>query len=153
MVIEYAREVVGLKNANSLEFDGTTKNPVISTMADQIDIVAGNGDLGASMRLGSYDAQLVKGSIVATAYGQLKVSERHRHRYEVNNSYRDKLSESGMIFSGLSPDGHLVEYVELPIAVHPFYVGTQAHPEFKSRPTRPHPLFSALIKAALLKSK
>lgn len=153
MVIEYAREVVGLKNANSLEFDGTTKNPVISTMADQIDIVAGNGDLGASMRLGSYDAHLVKGSIVATAYGELKVSERHRHRYEVNNSYRDKLSESGMIFSGLSPDGHLVEYVELPIAVHPFYVGTQAHPEFKSRPTRPHPLFSALIKAALLKSK
>jgi CTP synthase len=151
MVIEYAREVVGLKNANSLEFDGTTKNPVISTMADQIDIVAGNGDLGASMRLGSYDAHLVKGSIVATAYGQLKVSERHRHRYEVNNSYRDKLSESGMIFSGLSPDGHLVEYVELPTTVHPFYVGTQAHPEFKSRPTRPHPLFSALIKAALLK--
>ena len=105
--------------------------------------------MGGSMRLGLYPAKLEKGSIVAQVYGSQEISERHRHRYEVNNSYRDRIATAGLKFSGLSPDGHLVEFVELPQEVHPYYVGTQAHPEFRSRPTRPHPLFSGLIKAAI----
>ena len=100
-------------------------------------------------RLGLYTALLKKGSIVARAYASEEISERHRHRYEVNNKYRDQISSAGLIFSGLSPDHNLVEFVELPEEVHPYYVGTQAHPEFRSRPTRPHPLFAGLIKAAL----
>lgn len=101
------------------------------------------------MRLGLYPAALAEGSIVAEAYGTTTVAERHRHRYEVNNSYRDRLAQAGLQFSGTSPDGHLVEFVELPRDVHPYYVGTQAHPEFRSRPTRGHPLFIGLVAAAL----
>ena len=149
MVIESARNLAGISRANSAEFDPSSPDPVISTMADQLNIVAGDGDMGGSMRLGLYPAKLEKGSIVAQVYGSQEISERHRHRYEVNNSYRDRIATAGLKFSGLSPDGHLVEFVELPQEVHPYYVGTQAHPEFRSRPTRPHPLFSGLIKAAI----
>ncbi len=148
IVIEAARSV-GLTEANSAEFDPSTPDPVISTMADQRDAVAGEADLGGTMRLGAYPAVLEPGSIVAQAYGTTAVSERHRHRYEVNNSYRDRIAEGGLKFSGTSPDGHLVEFVEYDQEVHPFVVGTQAHPELKSRPTRPHPLFAAFIGAAL----
>ncbi|MEU1550117.1 CTP synthase [Nocardia sp. NPDC005745] len=148
VVIEAARRV-GLAEANSAEFEPDTPHPVISTMADQEQAVAGEADLGGTMRLGAYPATLEKGSVVAQAYGSEQVSERHRHRYEVNNAYRDKIAQSGLKFSGTSPDGHLVEFVELPADVHPFFVATQAHPELKSRPTRPHPLFAALISAAL----
>ena len=149
MVIEFARNKAGLSGANSAEFDPTTDAPVIATMAGQEKIVAGEADMGASMRLGLYTAVLKKGSIVAKTYQSDEISERHRHRYEVNNQYREQIAAAGLVFSGLSPDEHLVEYVELPEDVHPYYVGTQAHPEFRSRPTRPHPLFSGLIKAAL----
>ncbi|GAB0107257.1 CTP synthase [Nocardia sp. JMUB6875] len=148
VVIEAARSV-GLKDANSAEFEPDTKYPVISTMADQEQIVAGEADLGGTMRLGAYPAVLEKDSLVAAAYGATEVSERHRHRYEVNNTYRDKIAKSGLKFSGTSPNGHLVEFVEYPKDKHPFLVATQAHPELKSRPTRPHPLFAALISAAL----
>lgn len=120
-----------------------------SEMADQHEFVDGSGDMGGTMRLGAYPAKLVPNSIVATAYGTTDVSERHRHRYEVNNAYRDRLEAAGLKVSGTSPDGSLVEFVELDSAVHPYYVATQAHPEFKSRPTRPHPLFAGLIEAAL----
>jgi CTP synthase len=148
IVIDAARSV-GLTEANSAEFDPRTPDPVISTMADQRDIVAGEADLGGTMRLGAYPAVLQPDSIVAQAYQATEVSERHRHRYEVNNDYRDKIAESGLRFSGTSPDGHLIEFVEYPRGVHPFLVGTQAHPELKSRPTRPHPLFVAFVGAAL----
>ena len=151
MVIEIARNLVGLKDANSAEFDPKTTNPVISTMSDQVDIVAGNGQMGASMRLGLYKADLLKGSVVAGVYGKAEISERHRHRYEVNNKYREQLSAAGIVFSGLSPDRHLVEFIELAKENHPYYVGTQSHPEFLSRPTRPHPLFAGLIAAAIAK--
>ena len=151
MVIEAARNLAGLKNANSSEFDEKTSDPVISTMSDQIEIVAGNGQMGASMRLGLYKADLLANSVVANVYGKSQISERHRHRYEVNNKYRDQLAATGLVFSGLSPDKHLVEFVELPKSVHPYYVGTQAHPEFLSRPTNPHPLFIGLIAAAIAK--
>ncbi|MDM2359451.1 CTP synthase [Mycobacteroides abscessus] len=148
IVIEAARSA-GLADANSAEFDPDTPSPVIATMADQVRAVAGEADLGGTMRLGAYPAVLEPDSIVAEAYGTTEVSERHRHRYEVNNPYRDKIAESGLRFSGTSPDGHLVEFVEYPREVHPFAVATQAHPELKSRPTRPHPLFSAFIRAAM----
>ena len=151
MVIEAARNLAGLKNANSSEFDEKTSDPVISTMSDQIEIVAGNGQMGASMRLGLYKADLLANSVVANVYGKAQISERHRHRYEVNNKYRDQLTATGLVFSGLSPDKHLVEFVELPKSAHPYYVGTQAHPEFLSRPTKPHPLFVGLIAAAIAK--
>ncbi len=153
MVIEYARNVVGLDGANSLEFDESTPHPVVSTMADQRDVVSGDRDMGGTMRLGLYPAKLAEGSQVAAAYGVPYVDERHRHRYEVANQYRGQLEESGLRFSGTSPDGRLVEFVELPEAAHPYYVGTQAHPEFRSRPTRAHPLFAGLVGAALVKSK
>ena len=149
MVIEGARSLAGLDGANSTEFDPDTPHPVISTMADQVDVVAGERDMGGTMRLGSYPAHLLPGSLVAEAYGRTEVSERHRHRYEVNNDYRDRLEAAGLVFSGTSPDGRLVEYLELPREVHPFFVGTQAHPEFTSRPTRPQPLFRAFVRAAL----
>ncbi|GAB3472478.1 CTP synthase [Actinophytocola sediminis] len=149
MVIETARNLAGITAANSAEFDETTKDPVISTMADQQDVVAGERDMGGTMRLGAYPAKLATGSQVAAAYGTREVSERHRHRYEVNNAYRERLIKAGVVFSGLSPDEHLVEFVELPTDAHPFFVGTQAHPELKSRPTRPHPLFAGFVKAAL----
>jgi CTP synthase len=149
MVIETARHLAGIDGANSAEFDPDTANPVISTMADQIDIVAGNADLGGTMRLGAYPATLRPGTVVADAYGTIEVSERHRHRYEVSNVYRDRLESAGLVISGTSPDGRLVEFVELPRDVHPYFVGTQAHPELKSRPTRAHPLFRGLVQAAL----
>lgn len=149
MVIEYARNVAGLEGASSSEFDPGTAHPVIATMEEQLAIVDGAGDLGGTMRLGAYDARLVAGSVVAEVYGSEHVSERHRHRYEVNNAYRDKLEAAGLVISGVSPDTSLVEFVELPREEHPYYVATQAHPEFKSRPTRAHPLFAGLVGAAL----
>ena len=149
MVIEAARNLAGLPLANSAEFDENTPDPVISTMASQEDIVAGMGDMGGTMRLGLYPADLTPGSLVAVLYGSARINERHRHRYEVNNSYREIISQTGLVFSGQSPDGHLVEFVELPSDVHPYYVGTQAHPEFLSRPTQAHPLFAGLIAAAI----
>ncbi|MDQ0423683.1 CTP synthase [Cellulomonas iranensis] len=149
MVIEYARNVVGLEGASSSEFEPDSPHPVIATMAEQLAIVDGAGDMGGTMRLGAYDATLVPGSVVAEAYGTEQVSERHRHRYEVNNAYREQLEAAGLVISGVSPDSSLVEFVELPREEHPFYVATQAHPEFKSRPTRAHPLFAGLVGAAL----
>jgi CTP synthase len=149
MVIEAARDLAGITDANSSEFDPDTEHPVISTMATQVDVVAGERDMGGTMRLGSYPAALQKGSVVAAAYGSTDITERHRHRYEVANAYRDQLASAGLVFSGTSPDGTLVEFVELPADVHPFFVGTQAHPELKSRPTRPHPLFAAFVQAAI----
>ena len=149
MVIEAARNLAELPLANSAEFDENTPDPVISTMASQEDIVAGIGDMGGTMRLGLYPADLASGSLVEKLYGAPRINERHRHRYEVNNSYREVISATGLVFSGQSPDGHLVEFVELPQSVHPFYVGTQAHPEFLSRPTQAHPLFAGLIAAAI----
>jgi len=149
MVIETARHLAGIAGANSTEFDPDTPAPVIATMADQVDIVAGNADLGGSMRLGAYPAVLLPGSLVADAYGSREVSERHRHRYEVNNAYREELAAAGLVFSGTSPDGRLVEFIELDRSQHPYFVATQAHPELKSRPTRAHPLFRGLIDAAL----
>jgi CTP synthase len=151
MVIEAARNLAGIKNANSAEFDPETKDPVISTMQSQEEIVAGNGDMGGTMRLGLYPAVLATGSLVAELYGSNEIQERHRHRYEVNNKYREEIAKTGLIFSGLSPDAHLVEFVELPRDTHPYYVGTQAHPEFLSRPTKAHPLFSGLVAAAIKK--
>jgi len=149
MVIEGARNLAGIKDANSAEFAPDTKDPVIATMASQEAVLRGEQDMGGTMRLGLYAASLKDGSIVHNLYKLNSVEERHRHRYEVNNSYRPKLEAAGLVFSGTSPDGNLIEFVELPESEHPFYVGTQAHPEFKSRPTRPHPLFVGLVKAAL----
>lgn len=151
MVIEYARNMADLPEASSTEFDPESSTPVIATMAEQLDIVDGKGDLGGTMRLGLYDAKLLPGSVLAETYGKTEVAERHRHRYEVNNAYRAQLEEAGLVFSGTSPDGKLVEFVELPKDVHPYYVSTQAHPELSSRPTRPHPLFAGLVAAALAK--
>jgi CTP synthase len=149
MVIETARHLAGLDDANSTEFEPATPHPVISTMADQVDVIAGERDMGGTMRLGAYPEKLVPGSLVSEAYGRVEVSARHRHRYEVNNDYRDRLKDAGLLVSGTSPDGRLVEYVELSRELHPFFVGTQAHPEFTSRPTRPQPLFRAFVAAAL----
>jgi CTP synthase len=151
MVIEAARNLAGIKDANSAEFTPESGTHVIATMDDQKDIVAGQGDMGGSMRLGLYKASLTPGTIVASVYGSTEISERHRHRYEVNNKFRDQISAAGLVFSGMFKDRDLVEFVELPREVHPYYVGTQAHPELRSRPTRPHPLFVGLISAALKK--
>ena len=152
MVIEYSRNVTGIEDATSSEFDPEGKHPVIATMAEQVDKLAAS-DMGGTMRLGLYEAKLAEGSLAAEIYGSESASERHRHRYEVNNHYRDQIAASGLVFSGTSPDGHLVEYVELPKSVHPYYIGTQAHPEFRSRPTRPNPMFHGLVKAALERQK
>jgi CTP synthase len=149
MVIEYSREVVGLEKAGSTEFDPDTPEPVIATMEEQLAFVEGAGDLGGTMRLGLYPAALKPGSIAREVYGADLIEERHRHRYEVNNAYRDQLEAAGLVFSGTSPDNNLVEYVELPRDVHPYYIATQAHPELRSRPTRPHPLFAGLVGAAI----
>ncbi|MDR2723327.1 MAG: CTP synthase [Cellulomonadaceae bacterium] len=149
MVIEYARNVLGYEDASSTEFHPETTHPVVATMAEQEAFVSGQGDMGGTMRLGEYEAALTPGSVIAGAYEATTVSERHRHRYEVNNAYREELESSGLVISGVSPDRSLVEFVELPADVHPYYVSTQAHPEFKSRPTRSHPLFKGLIAAAL----
>ena len=153
MVIDVARNLAGLVGANSAEFDPSAPHPVIATMADQVGVIKGEADMGGTMRLGSYPAKLDAGSIAAKAYGKQLVADRHRHRYEVNNSYRDRLAESGLQFSGTSPDGNLVEIVELPREIHPFYLGTQSHPEFTSRPTKAHPLFGAFIAAAVKHSE
>ena len=149
MVIEAARDLLGLTGASSTEMDPETSDPVVHTMDSQVDIVEGDGDLGGTMRLGAYPAVLQEGSVVAEAYGKTQVSERHRHRFEVNNDYRDQLESVGLHISGTSPDGNLVEFVELDRSMHPYYVATQAHPEFKSRPTKAHPLFAGLVRAAL----
>jgi CTP synthase len=149
MVIEYARNVAGIADASSTEFDPDTSDPVIATMEEQTAFVEGAGALGGPMRLGAYPARVLPGSVIAEAYGTTEVSERHRHRYEVNNAFRTRLEEAGLVFSGLSPDRELVEFVELPADVHPYYVSTQAHPEFLSRPHRAHPLFAGLVGAAI----
>ena len=148
MVIEAARNLAGINDAISAEFSDAG-TPVIATMDDQKDVVSGKGDMGGTMRLGLYKADLLAGSVVASTYGGTEVSERHRHRYEVNNQYREQISNSGLVFSGMFKERDLVEFVELPKEVHPYYVGTQAHPELRSRPTRPHPLFVGLIAAAV----
>jgi CTP synthase len=148
MVIEAARNLSGISDAISAEFS-ETGTPVIATMESQKEVVSGNADMGGTMRLGLYKSDLLKGSVVANLYGAPEISERHRHRYEVNNKYRDKISDAGLVFSGMFTERDLVEFVELPQEVHPFYVGTQAHPELRSRPTRPHPLFIGLIAAAI----
>jgi CTP synthase len=149
MVIEYARNVAGLAKAASTEFDPDVPEPVIATMEEQKSFVDGAGDLGGTMRLGLYTADLAEGSLARDTYGQARIEERHRHRYEVNNAYRTQLEEAGMVFSGTNAELGLVEFVELPRTVHPYYIGTQAHPELRSRPTRPHPLFAGLIGAAI----
>ena len=148
MVIEAARNLAGITDAISAEFS-EAGTPVIATMDDQKDVVSGKGDMGGTMRLGLYKADLLLGSVVASTYGATEVSERHRHRYEVNNQYREQISNSGLVFSGMFKERDLVEFVELPKEVHPYYVGTQAHPELRTRPTRPHPLFVCLIAAAV----
>ncbi|HET6626962.1 MAG TPA: CTP synthase [Nocardioidaceae bacterium] len=154
MVIEYARNMAGIADADSTEFDPDCAQPVIATMAEQKKFVEGaGGDMGGTMRLGLYPADLKEGSVVREAYGEPKIEERHRHRYEVNNAYRDRLEDAGLVFSGTSPDNRLVEFVELPHDVHPYYVSTQAHPELRSRPTRPHPLFAGLVGAAIARQE
>lgn len=152
MVIEYARNMAGLTDASSSEFDPETKTPVIATMAEQVDIL-NDGDLGGTMRLGLYKAALAKDSLAAQIYGSELIEERHRHRYEVNNTYRQQIADAGLSFSGTSPDGQLVEFVELPREVHPYYIATQAHPELRSRPNNAHPLFSGLVEASLERQK
>ncbi len=142
-VVEFARSVAGIPRANSSEFDPQTPDPVIDLMLDQRDVT----NMGGTMRLGSYPAELVPRSLARALYGQARVDERHRHRFEFNNAYRERLQAAGLVLSGLSPDGSLVEFVELDD--HPWFVATQAHPEFRSRPTRPHPLFSGFVGAAL----
>lgn len=146
LTISYARNVLGLKDANSTEMNPSTKHPVIATMADQVDKIK-NKNYGGSMRLGAYDCNLIKNSVAFEAYKTPKISERHRHRYEVNTKYVAQLEQAGLVFSGRSPDGILMEIAELPKSKHPFYLGTQFHPEFKSHPLSPHPLFSAFIKS------
>lgn len=148
MVIEYARSMAGLEGASSSEFDPDTEFPVVATMAEQVDILD-RGDLGGTMRLGLYPAALAPGSLAAEVYGGETIQERHRHRYEVNNRYRQQIADAGLVFSGLNPDLDLVEFVELPRDVHPYYIATQAHPELRSRPTESHPLFRGLVGAAL----
>src|SRR5699024_4037063 len=139
----------GIEGASSTEFDPSSSAPVIATMEEQKSYVDGAGDLGGTMRLGSYPAELLEGSVTAEAYGQTRVTERHRHRYEVNDAYRADLEQAGLVVSGTHAQLGLVEFVELPREVHPYYVSTQAHPEFRSRPDRAHPLFAGLIGAAV----
>ena len=153
MVIEYARNVAGLAKAGSTEFDPDTAEPVISTIEEQKNYVEGAGDLGGTMRLGLQEANLLAGNVAHAAYGTSQVEERHRHRYEFNNAYRETLERAGLVFSGMNPELGLVEFVELPADVHPYYVATQAHPELRSRPTRPHPLFAGLVGAAIERQK
>ena len=141
-VVEFARDVLGLTDANSAEFDEICENPVIHIMDDQIGI----NKKGGTMRLGAYPCVIKEGTLAKSIYGESEISERHRHRYEFNNDYKEKIEASGMICSGTSPDGRLVEIVEIPS--HPFFIAGQFHPEFKSRPNRPAPLFKALVKAA-----
>jgi len=144
-VCEFARNVAGLEGASSVEFVPDTPNPVIALMPDQEDVT----DMGATMRLGAYPCKVAKDTLASEAYQEDLVYERHRHRYEVNNAYRDALTGAGMVISGLSPDDRLVEMIELPESMHPWFVASQAHPEFKSRPTRPAPLFREFVRAAI----
>ena len=144
-VCEFARDVCGMEGASSAEFDDKTPYPVIDIMPDQAEIT----DKGGTMRLGAYPCKVVAGTLAEEAYGEPLVYERHRHRYEVNNAYRDRLTEAGLVISGLSPDERLVEMIELPESVHPWFVASQAHPEFKSRPDRPAPLFREFVRAAI----
>lgn len=150
--VEYARQVAGLKKANTTEINPKTDHPIIHIMPEQEKKLLAN-DYGGTMRLGAYPCQVIGGTLVAKAYGLQEVSERHRHRFEFNNDYRQTLTDQGLIFSGTSPDGLLVEAIELPTSTHPFFVGVQFHPEFKSRPQAPHPLFRDFIKASLKRSK
>ena len=151
-VIEYARQVLGLTEAHTTEINPETKYPVIDLMPEQKKNLK-NNNYGATMRLGAYPAKLLNGTIARAAYGAAQISERHRHRYEVNPAYLAKLEENGMIFSGRSPDGRLMEIMEMSPAAHPFFLGTQFHPEFKSRPLAPHPLFLAFLRAATERAK
>ena len=144
-VCEFARDVCGLEDASSAEFDPATPHPVIDLMPDQAKVT----EKGATMRLGAYPCKVLSGTLAGEAYGEPLVYERHRHRFEVSNAYRDQLVAAGLVVSGLSPDGRLVEMVELPEDVHPWFVASQAHPEFKSRPNRAHPLFKGFVAAAL----
>lgn len=152
MTIAYARYVVGLKNANSVELDPNTPYPVIATMQDQVEKIK-NKNYGGTMRLGAWPAFLKEGTIAEKAYGSKNISERHRHRYEVNPKFVDQIEKKGLVFSGVSPDKRLMEIAELPKTAHPFFLGTQFHPEFKSRPLSPHPLFTSFIKACVNKKK
>jgi CTP synthase len=147
-VIEFARNVCDLKEANSSEFNPDTPYPVIDLLPEQRRVA----EKGGTMRLGAYPCKLVKGTLAHKCYGQELIWERHRHRYELNNEYREILQEKGMVISGLSPDGNLVEIIELPQEVHPFFIATQFHPEFQSRPTAPHPLFVAFVREAIAKN-
>lgn len=146
--IEFARHVAGLKHANTTEIDPKTKDPVIHTMSEQVALIR-DKKFGGTMRLGANPCALKKGSIAAKAYGQANVMERHRHRYEFNNAYRKAFEKLGLMFSGVYPGKDLVEIIELPVKVHPFFMGVQFHPEFKSRPLSPHPLFVAFVRAAI----
>jgi CTP synthase len=152
MTVEYARHVAGIQGAHTTEIDPDTKDPVIMILPEQAEKVA-KKDYGGSMRLGAYPCELQKGSIAHEAYGKKEISERHRHRYEVNPEYIDRLTQAGLVFSGTSPDKHLMEIAELPRDVHPFMLGSQFHPELKARPLDPHPLFTAFIKAALARKE
>ncbi|KKT59897.1 MAG: CTP synthetase, partial [Parcubacteria group bacterium GW2011_GWC1_44_26] len=151
-VIEYARNVLGYKDATSREIDPKSKHLIIDIMEGQKENME-KGNMGGSMRLGAYPAVLGKGSIARTAYGEDKIVERHRHRFEVNPEYVEALEEKGLVFSGKSPDGKLMEIAELPTSAHPFFLGTQFHPEFEARPLSPHPIFTAFIKAAIVRGK
>ena len=144
-IVEFARNVVGFNDAHSMELDPSTTHPVIHIMEDQI----GVEDIGGTLRLGAYPCILKEGSLASRLYGTREISERHRHRYEVNNDFREVLEESGMSLCGLSPDSRIVEMIEIPS--HPWFIATQAHPELKSRPNRPHPLFKGFVEAALKK--
>ena len=146
-IVEFARNVIGYKDAHSMELNPDTTHPVIHIMSDQIGIE----DIGGTLRLGSYPCVLKDNSLAYKLYGKKEIEERHRHRYEVNNDYRDALTQNGMLLSGLSPDGRIVEMVEIP--EHPWFIGTQAHPELKSRPNKPHPLFKGFVEASLEYSK
>jgi CTP synthase len=150
-VIEFCRNVLGWKDANTAEINPNSSHIVIDIMENQKKNLE-NGKYGATMRLGAYPALLKEGSIASTAYGTNEISERHRHRYEVNTKYIEEIKKAGLVFSGTSPDGRLMEIAELPKSVHPFFLGTQFHPEFKARPLHPHPLFSAFIEACIRNS-
>ncbi|HRH24619.1 MAG TPA: gamma-glutamyl-gamma-aminobutyrate hydrolase family protein, partial [Candidatus Paceibacterota bacterium] len=146
-VIEIARNVLGIKEAHTVEINSATPHPIVDVMPEQKDLIA-TGNYGGTMRLGVYTAELRKGTIARDAYGKDKVEERHRHRYEINPEYVKQLEEGGIVFSGKSPDGVLMEIAELPREVHPFFLGTQFHPELQARPLSPHPLFTEFLKAA-----
>ncbi|MCK5027145.1 MAG: gamma-glutamyl-gamma-aminobutyrate hydrolase family protein, partial [Candidatus Pacebacteria bacterium] len=148
LVVEYARNVLGLSDANTVEVDSKTPHPIIDIMPDQKKKLAEN-NYGGSMRLGSYPAILKKGTIAQSAYKKDETKERHRHRYEVNPEYIKQLEDAGLVFSATSPDGVLMEIAELSKKTHPFHLGTQFHPEFQARPFSPHPLFTAFVKAAI----